>query len=393
MPEQKTVLVPNTTVFHPPTLSEPERPANFELRKIATDVLNSMRFRFAAEFSAPSTSTDPVLEGLRSFMAKRKPAAAAAASRRAKGLLASPVEARDLVFGRFAGLDTAAGRKNYSELSKIAPKLVVDGNRLKAALEEARDNDLVFTNTEGPADLQGFVKLKKRFKIDLSGLAAAVDRAEGAKFKKLGLFIKKVECLEETSGPGSDEIAMGGNKTAPDGETKLVKQFMVSNDFDEGETKTYGGDGKRFCEWNLVAGPDFPYVYGAVMVMAEKDDGGFHDFLVKLWNKVSDEVKGAVTSAVGAGIGLAIGAAFAGIGALIGAAVGWLVGLLVGWVISLFDNEDDIIAAKTYVMWLGAATKSYYEWAGLLGPQKLFSANFNGDGGRYRVWMQYRVYA
>ena len=54
----------------------------------------------------------------------------------------------------------------------------------------------------------------------------------------------------------------------------------------------------------------------------------------------------------------------------------------------------DIVATRTVLLVLGAATKSYYDWAGLTAhPANKFSMNFNGDGGRYRVWCSLSVYA
>jgi hypothetical protein len=71
--------------------------------------------------------------------------------------------------------------------------------------------------------------------------------------------------------------------------------------------------------------------------------------------------------------------------------VGWLLGMLVDWSISWF--EDDLIRCRTILLGLGAATKSYYDWAGLTAdPPNQFSMNFNGDGGRYRVWCSLSVY-
>jgi hypothetical protein len=370
-----------------PTLIDAERPSNAELRKICDDVGAAMRIRLAAELAQPSRSSELLLRSFRAFVSSRKRPAQLLARRRAKALFESPVGARELYFGRYARLDIRAVQsKSLDQIVAAAPKLTLNMDSLKRGLSIGDVNEYVMPQAVRSNPRNQLLRYKP------GAVAAALDRAEGAKYKKLGLFVKKVDCIEETDELGSDEIAMGGSKTNPDGSTHLIKQFVIDDDFDVGETKTFAGNGKKFAEWNLVTNVEFPCVYGAVMVMAEKDDGGFHDFLVELWKLVGETVVKEVSKGVGSLVGAAIGSAFGGIGAVIGAAIGWLIGALVNWIIELFDNPDDIVATKTFLLGLGAATKSYYEWAKLIGPSNLASTNFNGDGGRYRVWWQYRVY-
>src|SRR5262245_58730796 len=112
---------------------------------------------------------------------------------------------------------------------------------------------------------------------------------------------------------------IGGNFVDPHGNTHFVDQFQVSDDFDTDEKVTFGMS-KAFATWDLVtAGSGFPYVYGAVIAMAEKDDGGFYAFLKDLWEKVGSQVKTAIAGAIGAAIGGAIGNV---LGAVVGAIVG-----------------------------------------------------------------------
>lgn len=371
-----------------PTLIEPERPSNPELLKICDDVGNAVRFLLASELAQASRASDPLTTSYRAFIAARKSASRNAAKRRVAALFESPANIREMHFGRYASL---SGKdmplKSIDGLLAGVSRLKLDKQRLAEGLSIGRINDHIMPLSSGSRGKDALLRYKP------GAVAAALDRAEGAKFKKLGLFIKTVECIDETDEVGADEIAVGGNKTNPDGSTHLIKQFMIDDDFDTGEKKTFPSNGRKFAEWNLVTNAEFPCVYGAVMVMAEKDDGGFHDFLVKLWKLVGDTLVKEIGKATGAAIGAAIGSAFGGIGAVIGAAIGWLFGAIIGWLIDLFDNPDDIVAVKTFLMGLGAATKSYYEWAKLIGPSTLSKTDFNGDGGRYRVWWQYRVYA
>mgnify|MGYP001447735127 FL=1 len=278
-------------------------------------------------------------------------------------------------------------KNRLQALSDQLPRIKVNASSLAGALDIGKLNEYIEQVATGSRSSGDPLRYRKP-----KDLAASLDKSQGAKFKKLGLFIKRVKCVEETDEVGADEIAVGGSKTDPDGTTHLVHQFMIDDDFDKGEIKTFPGNGRKFAEWNLVTDAGYPQVYGSVMVFAEKDDGGFHKFLVELWRIVGDFVTKKVGQLTGAAIGAALGSAFAGIGALIGAAIGWLIGEIVKWIIELFDNPDDIIATKTFLLGLGAATKSYYEWAKLIGPQTLSQTIFSGDGGRYAVWWQYRVY-
>jgi hypothetical protein len=175
---------------------------------------------------------------------------------------------------------------------------------------------------------------------------------------------------------GSDEIALGGIQTFPNGNSAVIEQFMASDDFDEGETAAVD---RVFASWDIDTGPNWPHVYSVMVAMAEKDDGGFWAFLHGLWNEVAPEVKELIAT----GVGTAIGGALGGIW---GAAVGAVAGAIIGWIINTFDNADDIIGMKTFVLTLGAATRSYYDWAELTKPGgRYYLVNYTGDGGHYSM--------
>ena len=248
-----------------------------------------------------------------------------------------------------------------------------------------------------PADLKAVLKLppgaldtEPKSKPKLTGLAEYhKDFQAGLAFKKMKLFITGVECIEETDELGSDHIVMGGSAVDSAGNTHMVGDFEVHDDFESGDKKELGF--KTFFTWDIATKPEgFPYVYGALIVMAEKDDGGFYKMLKELWDLVSAEVQAAIGAAVGAAIGAAISGAFAPLGAVIGAAIG----AIIGWLLDLIeDNLDDLIAAKPILMTLATATKSYYEWAKLTSPQGWTTTiRFKGDGGIYDVDLAYRVF-
>ena len=154
---------------------------------------------------------------------------------------------------------------------------------------------------------------------------------------QLGASDPKVRCADETNPEfaGDDEIALGGLTVDETGDTKKVSQFMVGNSFDDGEQKVYSPP-KRFTYFNLnEGGTKFPKSYFVTLALAEKDMGGFADFLNKLWDKVKEKILPMITAAVGG----AIGSVVPGLGTIVGAAVGWALGQLVAWLIGLFGDD------------------------------------------------------
>ncbi|WP_337185356.1 hypothetical protein [Phenylobacterium sp.] len=393
MPSETLTRPVTATLARSPSLVvvDPQPPAAPEVRAVLNDVADRLKlgFAMAAAGVKPAEATDA--DRLFQAMVASRPAAAREKGQaRAQSMLAAPAATRANFFGRYGVIDSAR-YKGLDDAGRTVGKVAVDGARLQGALAKFGDNDAV--RIEGAPSLFKARTLKA---IDLKALrklkAIDPDVLAGAKYKKLGLFLNSVHCLEETDEwSASDEIAMGGTATAPDGTTRKIPEFMVSNDFDAGEKKVYGGRGRLLHEWSIFTNSNWPHVYSAVLVMAEKDEGGFGKFLQELWDKVGAEVKKAIAGAVGSAIGAALGSFFGPLGAGLGAAVGWLVGLLVDWILSWF--KDDLIAMKVIQLSLGAATKSYYDWAGLTAnPARQFSMNFNGDGGRYRVWCSLSVY-
>lgn len=216
------------------------------------------------------------------------------------------------------------------------------------------------------------------------------DLFEGLKFKKLRMFITEVRCREETDEVGDDHILIGGTRTNYLGETTTVQQHTISEAMSAGDKRRFGMS-LQFAGWNLGTDPTFlPCVYTAVVVMGERDDGGFSDLLREIWNLVDSHVK----AAIGGLIGGAVGSAVPGLGTVIGALVGMLVGYLADWLLSLFgDNEDDLIDVEVLTMTLGDVRKSYYDWAGLTSAQGWTRTLFmRGDGGRYEVDVAFRVF-
>ncbi|MGI8628383.1 MAG: hypothetical protein ACR2J5_17730 [Geodermatophilaceae bacterium] len=172
-----------------------------------------------------------------------------------------------------------------------------------------------------------------------------------------------VNCKSDTDEISSDEISLAGVGTYGGGRAVKIPSFVVSNDMDAGETRFFGTnwikgdftpDPRTFVVFrdvddtitmpnpkNLKLG--WPRTYTATLLLVELDNGGFPEFVQKIFDKVKGEIADAVGAALGAAVGAAAGSVIPGIGeavgALIGALVGWILGEL--WATFLGWWEDD----------------------------------------------------
>ncbi len=223
-------------------------------------------------------------------------------------------------------------------------------------------------------------------------------------YKKIGFFLNEVKCLEETDEVGADEIVMGALLVSPTGEVEKTKAITISNDFDEGEKKTYykagssnfvGNDpmkGRHLVSAPLV-GPEFPAPYTLLLVLWERDDGGFADTLRDLYVEVAKEAKLAMMGA---------SASFAGpIGPYLGLIASYVLEAVVAFLAWMFDNPDDRIDEHQATVTLASYNDTYFDefassrenatpsnvWAA-----KRYTVNMRGDGGRYRIKLHWRVW-
>lgn len=202
-------------------------------------------------------------------------------------------------------------------------------------------------------------------------------------YQRIELYINKVHCVEETGeASASDEILLGGFFALANGTVKQTGLWTVSEDFDKGETEPHPS--KRPIRWasfklfhtqfpkgNLLGKEPvdsvnipWPRVYTFGFIMGERDAGGGFPAIVTelvkaLLDKIAPYVKKYLAAAIGTGIGAAVGSALGPIGTIIGSVVGAIVGQLVDWIFSIFkeifDDPDDVLAERTYLLNLSSS--------------------------------------
>ncbi len=220
----------------------------------------------------------------------------------------------------------------------------------------------------------------------LKPVAAGGGMRPQANTDNLELRIHSVKCIDETDGflgseSGSDEIALGGSTVDETGGVRKVAKMNIGDFARDGVTKTFNPP-KRFCNFDLTEGTEFPKKYFVTMVLAEIDNGGFPSFLNNLMEQVKAYVKKLVKDALGS-----LGASGSEVNAIIGAAVAYIVDFVTNFFISIW--EDDIFKPFT----VSASIPSLNaRWNGKTDSSE-GTVTWTGHGGKYRVTYDWRVFA
>lgn len=201
---------------------------------------------------------------------------------------------------------------------------------------------------------------------------------------RLALRLHQVKCVDETNGflgseAGDDEIKLGGVAIDPSGNVDEVEPFMVRDDFDDGEVKTYSPP-KVFHTFDIGGGNVWPKSFFGTFVLAEADMGGINDFVDKLVDKIEDKVSEILAEAVGGAIGGVVGGIIGGpLGVIVGMAVGAIVGMVFDWLKSAWS--DDVFEPRTVQVQLPSADATFN---GSTHGGNL-NVGFKGHGGEYRI--------
>jgi hypothetical protein len=264
----------------------------------------------------------------------------------------------------------------------------------------------VFTPETVPFDREG---LKRRLTSQAAQLEATHNLEEASAMKMAAKYqipiplqiptltsldyrIERVKCADETNPewPGDDEIAMGGVAVDHQGGTSKVNQFMVADDFDDGEVKVYTDPGKLFHRFDLTGSGTFPRTYSTVVMLAEKDGSGFADAINTVWQKVKDDVLKVIEAVI---TGVLTGYVGAALAEAIGKAVAWLVGTFFDWLFELF--QDDLFHPGEHYVYLPNRYEWMYKnaadygWTNFRASTGTFT--FNGHGGSYKVNVHWQV--
>jgi|tagenome__1003787_1003787.scaffolds.fasta_scaffold20963897_2 hypothetical protein len=384
IPAQAAAEAPRATA-EDPEYPVPPGPGDLrsdpEIASIMQDADYALKYSMAVVAADPTTVfpdgsiEEDLRRGLLTMPAERQKYAADAA----KAMIGDPA-ARKREFGRHGALDPAdyakrgfAGVFNAEtvQFDKVGleRRLTARASQLEAThrLEEAHASDMA-------------LKYQVPIKLQIPTLTS------------LDYDIERVKCADETNPewPGDDEIAMGGVAVDHQGGTSKVNQFMVADDFDDGEVKVYADPGKVFHRFDLTGSGTFPRTYSTVVMLAEKDGSGFADAINTVWQKVRDDVLKVIEAAI---TGVLTGYLGAALAEAIGKAVAWLVGAFFDWLFELF--QDDLFhPGESYVylpnryewMYKNAAD---YGWTNFRLPTGTFT--FNGHGGSYKVNVHWQV--
>jgi len=286
-----------------------------------------------------------------------------------------------------------------------------------ATVKQAPDTELTAAVRAAANDLKGPQEEAEK-------KAKAGEKEKEPVYTKLQFHLNSIKCIEETSElSASDEILLSGQLIQRDGTIVKLDKWKWEN-FDAGEARymdyelcksldpkmakaykdvglgcTNGSAndvyaGRKIAETKLSG----PGTYSIVLIMGEEDDGGFGDMVNDLYKSVKEEIDAALMS-VGVVIGAALSVYLGPLGEVIGMAIGYALTELVEWFVGLFENDDDIIKAKSWSVKFDQRTKSYVKGLAtdnLPAPKNVWASpmkklTFKGDGGHYDMRLHWRV--
>ncbi len=161
--------------------------------------------------------------------------------------------------------------------------------------------------------------------------------------------LRRIDCLDQTNGwlGGEtlvDKISWASILHGSAGET-VKTGVMNAGKFRDGDSRTFSPP-RELATFRADVG-SWPWHASIVLLLAERDAGGFAKFLDKVYDKVKDKISQQVSKAVAAGLIKFIGKILASI---IGAAVAWAVNRVLKWLIDVI--KDDVFTPVTTGVWI-----------------------------------------
>ncbi len=328
------------------------------LQAIATDALDQLKYAFTAAAAGVPGNGNTFADSCRRFVASRKPARQASLRTIATQTLARPANVRTAMFGKYAATDAASFMATNSHV--MALKVGVAPRPANFTIDTTppdQGDDMVHFDPDG---FLSDAEIKAKEEKEEHDAFVKQDKINGEPYKHMEIRLYEVKITTGTGDSGdTEEVAMGGCCIGATGHIAKIKPFMVADDFDtdsdDRQHKSYYNiQGWHLGWFDVRQEKPFPHYYTAQLSMAELDNGGFGDFLIDLWNKVKDVVKGLIDDALSSVLGP------------IGYALGEIIGAFLDWFIGLFHNEDDILGVKHLSMRFNSHRYSRYKALDLL---------------------------
>ncbi|MBW4417937.1 MAG: hypothetical protein KME13_01760 [Myxacorys californica WJT36-NPBG1] len=407
------------------TSGAPE-PDNSEIRKIANDVLQAVQYSFASVAANPNQAVraDTLEETFQQTFKRMDAAKLERVQTKATQLVSAAPELRTTLFGRYGQLESkefvsigfdraheglaplAIDQKllgiRTSHLSipqgvgRMTPEgLLIPAANLPQGFEDFEDAIDMSTQRAAESHVYNAEKLQEIwgpvYSTDPFAGAGADEFEEQAVTDKLGFYVTRVKCVDETNPEfwGSDEIAIAGVSVDEDGDSKKISEHYVGGGFDDGDEKNYSPNW-NYHWFSMQEGNYWPKAYKVALMLAEKDNGGLSTALNTIWEKIGEKVKEAIAKAVTGALSGYVGPAIA---AAIGQAVAWIVDKLVGWIITAF--QDDIFPVFTASCTVPSFNARWNYPNGTWGSptSDVRTAHFYGHGGHYIVNYYWKLYA
>jgi hypothetical protein len=203
-------------------------------------------------------------------------------------------------------------------------------------------------------------------------------RLQGA-LDRLQFRLTNVKCVDETDGfagseSGSDEISVGGMMIDAAGTSLPIPQVDMGDFVSDGVTKNVD---ILLGELDFRGGQGWPKKFQIVLVLIERDNGGFPEFLNTLLGEVRKEII-KVLADLGNAIAPIIGEAIA-------AAVGWILDKVFTWIKEIW--EDDLFPPCPVGFNFASADD---RWSGSNETAPLL-ITWTGHGGKYEVSFKARL--
>ncbi len=402
-------------------------PDNSEIRKISEDVLGAAQMSFAAVASNPDIATrsgsleDTFKQAFKAMPTKKRDAYV----KRAKNLETLPAETRKMMFGRAGERDfdshlAVGGFERFGE--GLAP-LVIDKKLLGIKDSIRVPRTVLQTTSEGllipagsiPGGVENFEsnfesaaksaevsEVASEDKLEeiwgssythdpfISSGGDEDDFEEFAVADKMGLWIRKIKCVDETNPEfwGHDEIALAGVSVDETGDTKKINRRYIGGGFDDGDSKSYSN--WRYHSFSMREGEHWPKRYSVSFLLAEEDNGSLSKVLGTVWQSVRDQVKAAIEKATKEALSDILGPVIAQV---IAKGVAWVIDKLVGWIIKWW--ADDLFPGYTASVTMPVIGARWHYPNGRWGNPSsgIKTAHFYGHGGHYYIQYFWKIYS